>query len=195
MSPASYPKPVITRIPRDELTTTQQAQWDMIVDKLDDAPSVEVFAHHPAATSIYGDFYRRIFFNANDDMVVEYKHKELFRYKLGQMHGCVLCATFNTQPTLDVGYTPEQLASVLTPDVAQHFSDKELAVLELAEQFALQNLDAQLTPELYARLREHFSDAAIIEFGVLGAFFMGWQRLLFAYDLVPREQLCAVPTR
>ena len=68
----------------------------------------------------------------------------------------------------------------------------ELAVLDLADLFVLWNSDAQLTPSLYERLLRHFGDAGIVELGILGAFFMGFQRMLFAFDLVPREQSCPV---
>ena len=65
------------------------------------------------------------------------------------------------------------------------FTDAEVAVLDLAELFVLWNSEAQLTPSLYERLLTHFGDAGNVELGILGTFFRGFQRMLFAFDLVP----------
>jgi alkylhydroperoxidase family enzyme len=192
-TPKSMPKSPIGRVPPDQMPPWLREQWHAVNDQIGDATSAEVFANQPAASSLYtGEIYPRLFFNRDGDMHVEHKYKELFRFKMGIMHGCYMCNTFNWQTTLDAGYTKEQLDHALAP-TPELFSAKELAILELADCFVLWNQDAHLTPELYDRLRAHIGDAGIVELGVMGAFFMGWQRLLFAYDLVPREQDCPLP--
>jgi alkylhydroperoxidase family enzyme len=169
--------------------------YEVVKVTIDDATSTEVFANHPAAYSLYmRDIYPQLFFNTSDEMKVDHKYKELFRFKMGILHGCHLCNTFNWQTTLDVGYSQEQLDHALAPTPGL-FTDLELAILELAECFVLSAPDPHLTPELHARLQRHIGDAGIVEMGVMGAFFMGWQRLLFAYDLVPRELACTPPPR
>jgi alkylhydroperoxidase family enzyme len=190
------PDPLFTRVPYEELDDEHRARWDLLTDLTGQATSVEVLAQHPAAADFYATaFYPHIFFNADGDMLVELKLKELFRFRMGRMHGCHVCNSGNTGTVLAAGYTQEQVDHILEP-TPEHFSDQELAIIDLADLFVLQHLDAHLTQDLYDRLRAYFSEAQILEFGVMGAFFMGWQRFIFAYDLVPREEACpfAPPT-
>jgi alkylhydroperoxidase family enzyme len=189
----TVPNSPIGRVARADMPLWIRKHYDAVRDKIDDATSTEVLANHPAAYAMYmREIYPKLFFNTNDDMKVDHKYKELFRFKMGVLHGCHLCNSFNSETTLAVGYRQEQLASVLAPTPGL-FNSLELAILELAECFVLTNEDPHLSPGLHARLEEHIGNDGIVELGVMGAFFMGWQRLLFAYDLVPREPACARP--
>ncbi|MCU1397131.1 MAG: carboxymuconolactone decarboxylase [Acidimicrobiales bacterium] len=189
-SDLTVPNTPIGQIAPEDMPRWIRKHYDAVKDTIGDATSTGVFANHPGAYAMYmREVYPKMFFNTSEDMRVDHKYKELFRFKMGILHGCHLCNSFNWQTTLDVGYTREQLEHALEPTVGL-FSDVEVAILELAECFVLTNQDPHLTPELHARLKQHIGDEGIVEMGVLGAFFMGWQRLLFAYDLVPREQAC-----
>jgi hypothetical protein len=187
------PNTQLERTPFENLSPEQQATWKAVDGASGQAVHVEVFAQHQAVEDFYvKEFYPRFVFNSESDMLVDVKDKELFRFRMGKLHGCQMCNSFNVQSVRAAGYGDEQIDNILDP-TPEHFSDKELAIIELADQFLLQNLDAYLTPELHARLRMHYSDAQILELGMIGAFFMGWQRLLFAFDLVPREDACPLP--
>jgi alkylhydroperoxidase family enzyme len=184
------PQPQFARVPYDELDEEQKFRWDYVNQRSGQAVHVEVFANHQTVEDFYlKTFYPKFFYNADGDMLVDTTTKELFRFKMGRMHGCHVCNTANVDTMLEAGYSQAQMDRVLDPEPGD-FTDRELVILELAELFVLQNLDAHMTPELHTRLREHFSDAEVLELGVLGAIFMGWQRLFFAYDLVPREESC-----
>jgi alkylhydroperoxidase family enzyme len=191
--PRVWANPLIGRIPFEMMSERGQATWERFRDL---RPGLEVYAeviaNHPAAYAVYdSEVYPRLFFNRDGDMQVDYRYKELFRFKMGISHGCYLCNTTNWKTTLAAGFTQEQLDNALAPPPGL-FTDAEKAVLDLADLFVLWNVDSHLTPELYARLKQHFGDAGIVELGILGAFFMGFQRMLFAYDLVPREESCPV---
>jgi alkylhydroperoxidase family enzyme len=187
------PAPLFARVPYEELDEEQRARWDYVNAKSGQAVHVEVFANHQVVEDFYiKDFYPKLFFGADGDMLVDQRLKELFRFRMGRQHGCHVCNTANVDTFLAAGYSHEQMDHVLDPS-PELFTDEELAIIELADLFVLQHTDAQLTPDLYERLRRHFSDAQILELGVMGAFFMGWQRLFFAYDLVPREATCPLP--
>lgn len=41
-----------------------------------------------------------------------------------------------------------------------------------------------------ARLRRHFSDAELVELGVIMAVLCGMAKMIFAYDLVEKEDYC-----
>jgi alkylhydroperoxidase family enzyme len=193
-APRAWADPLIGRIAKESITSSMvRATWERHHDK---GSGLEVFAevmaNQPAAYAIYEEeIYPRLFYNIRGDMHVGQRYKELFRFKLGISHGCYLCNTSNWQTTRDAGFTQEQLDNALKPTPGL-FTDAELAILDLAELFVLWNTDAQLTPDLYERLLGHFGDAGIVELGILGAFFMGFQRMLFAFDLVPREQSCPI---
>ena len=47
-----------------------------------------------------------------------------------------------------------------------------------------------MTPELFKRLRAHFSEADILELGVAMAIISGMAKLSFVLDLVEKESYC-----
>jgi alkylhydroperoxidase family enzyme len=51
-----------------------------------------------------------------------------------------------------------------------------------------------MTPALFARLREHFSEAQILELGTAMAVISGMAKLSFVLDLVERESYCPFAT-
>ena len=186
--------PLLKRVPAEELDEKHRVMWEMVNETVGTGAMIEVLANHPAATDFYtDDVYPRLFYNSQSDMLVNARLKELFRFKMGQRHGCFSCNSFNWQTTLDAGFTEEQLENVIDPTPGL-FTDEELAVLDLAELFVLWNVDASLTADLYERLSKHLSDAQVLELGVIGAFFMGWQRLMFVFDITAREATCPIPS-
>ena len=72
------------------------------------------------------------------------------------------------------------------------FTEADKAVLAYAEQVVLTNMDGDMTPELYARLRAHFWEAEILELGVVMAVIGGMAKLSFVLDLVEKEGYCPV---
>jgi alkylhydroperoxidase family enzyme len=89
------------------------------------------------------------------------------------------------------GLTQEQIDAIPTAS-AKHFDDKDLAVIALAEQMMLQNMNGELTKDLYDRLRRHYDDAQIVEMGFVAAVLTGMAKLVFVYDLVTKEETCPV---
>jgi alkylhydroperoxidase family enzyme len=157
-----------------------------------EAERIEVFAAHPDLYRWYHqNFYRKLFENSDGTMVLDIRWKELIRLKMSLSHGCFVCNSFNVPSALAAGFTQPQIDSVLapTPDL---FSAAELAVLELGDQICMQNLGGALSPELHERLRQHFSDAEILELGVVAAMLTGWTKLMFTFDLVTREDSCPI---
>jgi AhpD family alkylhydroperoxidase len=151
------------------------------------ATHVEVMAAHPVLDKFYSkEFYPRFYYNTEGEMLVPWQDKELFRLRLSRLNGCALCNSGNVETMLEAGYSQDQVDHILAPS-SDYYSDKELALIDFADLFAQGRQDL-LTHELHARLRQHYSDAAILEIGVVGAFFMGWQRMLFAFDLTPHEE-------
>ncbi len=54
----------------------------------------------------------------------------------------------------------------------------------------LTNPKGAVTPELYARCREQFSDAQLVELGMIMAVLCGMAKFIFTFDLVEKEDYC-----
>ena len=63
-------------------------------------------------------------------------------------------------------------------------------MLALGEQLALTQPEGTLNPALYRELAQHFSDAEILELGLVGGILAGVAKFMFAYDLVEKEETC-----
>lgn len=186
------PDPQLARIPRERLLPAHQQVWDLGMQRTGEATIVEVMANHPELLSWYFDgFYAKLFYNADPAMSVDVRTKELLRYKLSKQHGCFFCNHFNAVDALAAGITQAQLDHILEPS-STWFDQRDLAVIELADQMKLQNMDGQLSAELHARLRAHFSDRQIMEMGMICAVLTGMAKLIFTFDLVTRTEQCPI---
>ncbi len=63
-------------------------------------------------------------------------------------------------------------------------------MLAYAREVSLTNAEGRMTPELFERLRAHFSQADILELGVAMAVISGMAKLSFVLDLVEKESYC-----
>ena len=70
------------------------------------------------------------------------------------------------------------------------FTDAEKAVIAYAGEVSLTNAAGRMSPELYTRLRRHFSDADLLELGTVMAIISGMAKLSFVLGLVEREDYC-----
>ena len=177
---------LLTRTDRNHLAPQWQPAWETLNRLTGDATFVEVFAQAPEVLGfVMQQFYPQIFFGGQ----VEQRYKQLARLKLSLIHGCLTCNKQNIPGALESGLTQTQIESLVAGST-EPFSAAECAVIEYAEQIALSNMDGRLTPELFARLRAHFSEAQILELGTAMAVVSGLAKLSFVLDLVERESYC-----
>jgi len=180
------PDTLLTRIPRSELPQSFHLAWDTLQSLTGDATFVEVFAQAPEMLDfVISKFYGPIFFGGN----VDQRYKQLVRLRLSTRHGCLTCNKQNVPGALAAGITEAQVAALMHYEDGP-FTAAEKAVLAYADEVALTNLEGRMTPELYARLREHFSDADLCELGTVMAVISGMAKLSFVLDLVEREGYC-----
>jgi alkylhydroperoxidase family enzyme len=181
------PNPLLSKVPVDQLPEDFQRLREASIAVAGDGDRLEVFGHHPAIYRFYqSTFYGAFFDNAGGDMVVERRWKEPVRLKLSLTNGCFVCNAHNVPAAAAAGYSQAQIDAMGDAE-SPLFSEQEQAVLALAELFVIRNGDPQLTPELYAKLAAHFSDAEILELGFFATIVSGWTKLVFAYDLITRE--------
>ena len=177
---------LFTRTPRDQLPEQYHLAWDTM-NRLTEAPTfVEVFASNPSMLDfVMHDFYTRVFFGGR----VDQRYKQLARLKLSLLHGCRTCNRQNVPGALEAGVSQAQIDAMRDYENGP-FTAAEKAVIAYADEVALTNMDGRMTPELYARLRSHFSEADILELGVAMAVVSGMAKLSFVLNLVEKEPYC-----
>jgi alkylhydroperoxidase family enzyme len=177
---------LFTRIDRSHLAAEWQPAWDMLDKLTGDATFVEVFAQAPALLRfVMQEFYLKVFFGGQ----VEQRYKQLARLTLSLIHGCRTCNRQNIPGALEAGFTQEQI-DALEAGHLEPFTPAERAVIRYARQVALTNMEGQVDAPLFQALREHFSEAQILELGVAMAVIAGMAKLSFVLDLVERESYC-----
>ncbi len=155
-----------------------------------DATWFEVMAHAPELYDWYGEFYARLFRGGRVERII----KELVRLRLSTTHGCRFCNQGNRPDALQAGVKPEQIEQLDNYENGP-FSARERSALALADQMALTNPSGALDGDLYKRLQEHFGPAEILELGMVMAVLTGMAKMLFAFDLVEREESCPFPAQ
>ena len=179
---------LFTRTPRDGLPEGFRPAWDML-NKLTGEPTfIEVFGQAPELVNlVMNEFYMKTFFGGR----VAQRYKQLVRLRLSIVHGCRTCNKQNVPGALEAGVSQAQVDAMIEgryPD--ELFTIAEQAVLEYADQMVLTNMNGQVGPELFGRLREHFSEPEILELGVVMAIVAGMAKLSFLLNLVEKEDYC-----
>jgi alkylhydroperoxidase family enzyme len=181
---------LFTRTPRNDMAPQWQPACDMLNKLTGDATFVEVFAQTPELLDfVMRQFYAKIFFGGK----VAQRYKQLARLKLSLVHGCRTCNKQNIPGALEAGFTAAQI-DALSEGNNEPFTPAERAVIDYAGEVALSNIEGRMTPALFARLREHFSEAEILELGTAMAVISGMAKLSFVLDLVERESYCPFAT-
>ena len=177
---------LFTRTPRDRLPEQYHLAWDTMNRLTYEPTFVEVFASNPQMLDfVMGSFYAGVFFGGK----VDQRYKQLARLKLSLLHGCRTCNKQNVPGALAAGITQAQVDAMDDYEKGP-FTPAEKAVIAYADEVALTNMDGKMSPQLYARLREHFSEADILELGVAMAVISGMAKLSFVLNLVEKETYC-----
>lgn len=177
---------LLTRIPRERIDPQWRPAWDMLNGLTGSATFVEVFAQAPELLDfVMNRFYATVFFGGR----VNQRYKQLARLTLSLLHGCRTCNRQNVPGALEAGFTQAQIDALAAGNDAP-FDAAERSVIGYARQMALTNMDGRMSPELYKELREHFSEAEILELGTAMAVIAGMAKLSFVLDLVEKEPYC-----
>ena len=110
--------------------------------------------------------------------------KELLRLRLALAHGVEYPGLGDAAAA---GITPAEVAELGGPADELHLSDGERAVIALADELALRNMEGYLGEELYERLAAHYDDGAIFELGMTMAVLCGFAKFLQVYGLTGVE--------
>ena len=182
---------LLKRMPVDQMPENARQAWTALNELSGDATFVEVFANAPELLDFaMVKFYQNIFFEGR----VAENYKQLARLRLSMNHGCRTCNKQNLVGVAAVGYSQEQIDAMWKQDYSS-FPEDEQAVMQLADEIALNNDQGKLSPELLARLKRHFSEQDILELGLCLSIIVGMVKLSFVFGLVEKEPYCQFGTQ
>ncbi len=186
------PEPQIPSLSRDDLPEEFKPLYDSSLERTGDATIIGVMAQAPDILRWYfEDFYGGLFYNKMPGTRVDIRSKELLRIKLSKQHGCQFCNRSNRVDALKAGITEEMIDNIF--DISSPvFNDKDRAVLQMAEEMMLQNMQGHISPALYADLKKHYDDGQIVELGMIAAVLTGVAKWIFTFDMVNREETCPI---
>ncbi len=107
---------------------------------------------------------------------------ELVRLRIAFFNQCRSCMAIRYSDAVADGVTEDLVCSLERPQEASELSPAEKAAIRFGELMATDHL--AINDAVFAELREHFSEAEIVELGMTCAFFVGFGRLAATWHMV-----------
>jgi AhpD family alkylhydroperoxidase len=107
---------------------------------------------------------------------------ELVRLRIAFFNQCRSCMAIRYTDALNDGVTEDLVCSLEKPAEADNLTDAEKAAIRFGELMASDHLS--IDDGVYDELREHFSEAQIVELGMWSAFCVGFGRLAATWHMV-----------
>jgi AhpD family alkylhydroperoxidase len=107
---------------------------------------------------------------------------ELVRLRVAFFNQCRSCMAIRYSDAVADGVTEGLVCSLERPQEAENLSAAEKAAIRYGELMATDHLS--INDAVYADLRQHFTEAQIVELGMTVAFFVGFGRLAATYHMV-----------
>ncbi|MFO6446892.1 carboxymuconolactone decarboxylase family protein [Erythrobacter sp. NE805] len=107
---------------------------------------------------------------------------ELVRLRVAFFNQCRSCMAIRYSDAVADGVTEGLVCSLERPQEAKDLSAAEKAAIRYGELMATDHL--AIDDGVYAELREHFTEAQIVELGMTVAFFVGFGRLAATWHMV-----------
>lgn len=122
---------------------------------------MEIWAHQPNMLLAMGKFNRGI----RKGRSVDDRLKNLVELKGAQMIGCEFCVDLGSQICRKSCLSDEELLALPNYRSSELFSDREKVALDYT--VAVMRTPEEVTDELFARMREHFSEKQMVEITAL----------------------------
>lgn len=111
---------------------------------------------------------------------LEHDLLELVRLRASQINGCAFCIDMHTKDARSRGESEQRLYELSAWREAPFYSERERAALAWTE--ALTQIPAHGVPdELYAEVRRHFDEKAIVDLTLAIVAINGWNRMNVAF--------------
>ena len=118
---------------------------------------LEIWAHRPKMMSGMGKFQGAV----RKGRGLDERLKLLVELKGAQMIGCEWCLDLGSQICRNSGLSDEELLATVHHRDSDFFSEREKLALDYT--IAVMRTPVEVTDELFARMKEHFSDGQLVE--------------------------------
>ena len=118
---------------------------------------MEIWAYQPKMMMGMGRFNQAV----RKGKTVDERLKNLVELKGAQMIGCEFCVDLGSQICRNSGLSDEELLALPRYRQSELFSEREKLALDYA--VAVMRTPVDVTDELFARMKEHFSDEQLVE--------------------------------
>jgi AhpD family alkylhydroperoxidase len=115
------------------------------------------------------------------------EEREVARMRIAQLNDCVACADFRADSLREAGLAAELYDNVEHYRDFPGYTPRQRLAIEYAERFATAH--DEMDDEFFARLRESFSDAEILDLTLCVAVYLGLGRTLAVLGV---DQSCAI---
>jgi alkylhydroperoxidase family enzyme len=122
---------------------------------------IEVWARQPKLLAGMGKFQQAV----RKAHTVDGRLKNLVELKGAQMIGCEFCADLGSQICRNSGFSDEELLALVRYGESDLFTEREKLALDYT--VAVMRTPVEVTDELFARMKEHFSDEQLVEITAL----------------------------
>jgi len=122
---------------------------------------VEIWAHQPKMMSGMGKFQQAVRKGSSVDERLKY----LVELKGAQMIGCEFCVDLGSQICRNSGFSDEELLALPRYRQSDLFTEREKLALDYT--VAVMRTPVEVTDELFARMKEHFTDEQLVEITAL----------------------------
>lgn len=123
-----------------------------------------------------------------NDSILPMRLRELARYRIAQINGCLLCQAARVA---GADLVEDDYAEVATHATSMRFSVREALAIDFAERFALDH--HSLDDEAFERLHAEFSDGEILDLTYFVGRFMAFGRMTHVLGLDDSCSLAGMP--
>jgi AhpD family alkylhydroperoxidase len=122
---------------------------------------MEIWAYQPKMMFGMGKFNQAV----RKGKSVDERLKNLVELKGAQMIGCEFCVDLGSQICRNSGFSDEELLALARYRQSDLFTEREKLALDYT--VAVMRTPVEVTDELFARMKEHFSDKQLVEITAL----------------------------
>lgn len=115
---------------------------------------------------------------------IEMSLLELLRLRISQINGCAYCVDMHYKELKHVNETELRMASLCVWKETPYFSNKERAVLQLAERLTKLN-EEPISETIYKSLFEFFSKPEVCNLALAITQINTWNRLMITFQFSP----------
>ena len=122
---------------------------------------VEIWAYQPKMMSGMGKFQQAV----RKGRTVDERLKNLIELKGAQMIGCEFCVDLGSQICRNSGFSDDELLALPRYRDSDLFTEREKTALDYT--VGVMRTPVEVSDELFARMREHFSNKQLVEITAL----------------------------